>query len=227
MANDRWERLAPASGLVFVALLIVQGALSGPPPRADDPTSKIMTYFTDHRGGILAGWYLVGLGVVFFFWFLGSLRNALARAEGGTGRLSAIAFGGGVALAAIALASGGANAALAYKVAGEGNAAVVRALFDFQNLAGNVFAWFPAAAMIIATSVVMIRTSSSSKWLGWAGLLAGTFLALVAGGALAESGPMAPGDAISFIAFILFGLWVLALSILMLVWKGQVARPAP
>jgi hypothetical protein len=44
------------------------------------------------------------LSVAFFLWFLGSLRAVLRRAEGGVGRLSAVAYGGGLATAVLMLA---------------------------------------------------------------------------------------------------------------------------
>ncbi len=223
MANDRWERLAPLSGIVFVALIIAGFAVFGTPPKADEPIDKITTFFTVHRSRMLLGWSMVGLAVVFFFWFLGSLRSALARAEGGTGRLSSVAFASGVAKAGLFLAVGAVLGTLVYRVAGEGNAAVIRALFDLQIFLGLV-SQVPLAVLMIAASVVMIRTSSAPRWLGWAGLLLGLFQ-LVAMAAFAESGAMAPGGAIPKVAFILFGLWVLAVSILMLLRQGQVAKP--
>ena len=224
MPDSRWERLAAASGILFVVSLIIQGVLLGTPPKVDDSTATIAAYFTDHRTKLLASWYIVGLGIVFFFWFLGSLRHTLTQAEGGTGRLSTVAFGAGVAAAALAMVTGGVQTALAFKAAGEGNPAVVRAFFDLSNMV-DTMTGFPLAAFILATSVVMIRTSAVSRWLGWAGLLVGLAILISSAAIFPESGPLASKEVVGYIAFILFGVWLLATSIIMVVRKGETATP--
>ena len=226
MSNARWERMAAASGIVFVALLIIQAIMLGTPPKPDDPIAKIAAYFSDHRTKFLASWYIIGLGIVFFLWFLGSLRNALAQAEGGAGRLSSVVFGSGIFLAALATAGGAVHATLSFRVASEGNQAVIRALFDLSNMLSSGLFAFPTAAMFLAASAVMIRTGVIARKLGWAALLVG-LVQLVGGGAiLAKSGAFAAGNVISAITFITFMLWILAASVLMAAGKGLGAAKA-
>jgi len=43
---------------------------------------------------------VVGIGIFFYLWFLGSLRSTLAAAEGGAGRLASVAYGAGLVGAA-------------------------------------------------------------------------------------------------------------------------------
>jgi hypothetical protein len=56
---------------------VPEGAGAGPRPSPD--------FFAEHRTTLLAAEYLVGLASVLMVWFWGTLRSALARAEGGTG----------------------------------------------------------------------------------------------------------------------------------------------
>src|SRR2546425_712695 len=106
MDERRWERLAAVSGIGFAAAVLVGSFLPGTPPKPDDPISKIQAFFVDHRTKYLASVLVFGAGLAFFLWFLGVLRSVLRRGEGGTGRLSALAFGAGLVVAAVAFASG-------------------------------------------------------------------------------------------------------------------------
>jgi hypothetical protein len=113
MASSRWERIAPLSGLVFVALVVTGAALTfvGSPDFL--PTSdEAVRYFEEHDGTIVAGGILGLVSTAALIWFAGTLSIALGRAEGGDRRLSLIAFGAGVA-GAVAL-----GAACTVKLAG-------------------------------------------------------------------------------------------------------------
>jgi len=63
----------------------------------------ILAYFGD-LDTVILGSFLLMLAAVFFLWFVRSLRAVRRRAEGGVGRLSAIAYCGGLAAAAFMLA---------------------------------------------------------------------------------------------------------------------------
>src|SRR5947209_2270684 len=83
------------------------------------------------------------LGLAFGLWFLGSLRSFLRAGEGGTGRLSTVAFGAGLVTGTMALASTMASSTITFKLAGlQGTAVVVRALFDLGSMAAGLL-WFP------------------------------------------------------------------------------------
>ena len=96
MNDTKWERWGAASGfgaLVVGAAAVVfeRGALS-----ASDPITKIAAHYTDNRAALLAQALLFVIGSGFFLWFVASLRSFLMRAEGGSARLSTLAFGTGV-----------------------------------------------------------------------------------------------------------------------------------
>lgn len=92
MADPRWERLGAATGIVFVVLSVLALFIGGQPGAAPD----VVQYFIDNRGRLLVQSFLAGLASIFFLWFLGSVWSYLRAAEGGTGRLSAVAFAGGI-----------------------------------------------------------------------------------------------------------------------------------
>jgi hypothetical protein len=95
MNNDRLARYGAASGII--AVLLIVGSFAGLVlPNAPDLDARGIewaAYFTDHQSRIQVGVVLLGVGLFFFVWFLGSLRSALARAEGGDARLASVAFG--------------------------------------------------------------------------------------------------------------------------------------
>src|SRR5215216_5049228 len=100
MNSMRWERLAPLTGIVAVILWVVGVIVLfgvADQPDTDAPAADILSYFHDEGTAILAGSFLFMLGALFFIWFVGTLRAALLRAEGGVGRLAATAAGGGLA----------------------------------------------------------------------------------------------------------------------------------
>jgi hypothetical protein len=86
MATDdtprRWEA---ATGIAFVVLVLGGLIVQGKPPKADDSIDEIRSFFS-HRGAILAGDYLIGMGWAFFLWFLGSVRFYLRAGAGGDDR---------------------------------------------------------------------------------------------------------------------------------------------
>src|SRR5688500_16678454 len=95
MPEEKWERWAAGAGLIFVDLFI--GALFDPvvDPLGDE-ASVVAAQLLDNRGPARLAAYAGGFAALALVWFVGSLRSTLRRAEGGTGRLSAVAFGGGV-----------------------------------------------------------------------------------------------------------------------------------
>jgi hypothetical protein len=207
-----WERVGGASGFAFVAFLIASFVVvPASPPALNDPAADIKAFYVDHASGFQANAYLTGLAAFSFLWFLGSLRAALARAEGGAGRVSGIVTGAGALALALALWATVANDVLATRIAAEADQSVIRALYDAQAIAGALVA-FPLAALTGATAVVAHRTSllpAPVTWLGF--LLVPAWL--VAGCAVfVESGEFSPTGAVALVVLLAWVAWVLAVS---------------
>jgi hypothetical protein len=215
MADERGRRADAATGIVAMILFIVGFALPGTPPKADDPPHEITAFFTDHRGAILAGSFIAGLGAVAFLWFLGSLRSYLREAEGGLGRLSAAAFGGGIAAAAVLIASVAALSAGAFEVGGLGDDTVNRAMYDLGTFLGFA-AGFGFAVLLGAASCSAARSGALPPWLYWLGSVAAAAQLLSTVGLFAGSGFFAEGGVFVVIAFLIAAVWTVAVSVVMI-----------
>src|SRR5437016_4980688 len=132
VADAKGRKFDAATGIGFAVVAVVGLALPGTPPKASDSTTKIISFFADHRGDILAARFVFALAAVLFLWFLGSLRSYLRAGEGGEGRLSAAAFGGGVAGIVLLLTGVAVLNGIAFELARTPGADpnVTRAVFD-------------------------------------------------------------------------------------------------
>jgi hypothetical protein len=201
MAESKLERLAPGAGLMFVALFI--GALFDPVvDPVGDEAAVVAAQLLQDRGQARLAIYAGGLAALALVWFVGSLRSTLRRAEGGTGRLSAVAFGGGVMAGATLLASSAfSSAALEFADYGEdpAGARLAAGLAEYLFYATN----FGMALLVGATFVVALRHGAIPRWLAWVGAVAGA-LSLVL---------IWPFFVIGVLIFL---FWVTALSIVLL-----------
>jgi hypothetical protein len=228
VADERGRRADAATGIVGAVLLMVGFALPGAPPKADDVPAEMTAFLTDHRGAILAGDFLAGLGIVALLWFLGSLRSYLRAAEGGEGRLSAASFGGGVAGAGLLLAALAVLSAAAFKVGGLGDDNLNRALFDLSTFLGFV-PGFAFAVLLGAASCSAARSGALPPWLYWLGSVAAVAQLLSTIGLFVESGFFAEGGFFIVLAFLMAAVWVIAVSVVLIRRNGvpPVARTAP
>jgi len=214
-ADVRGRRLDAATGIVAVAIYMLAIALPGAPPAADDTADEIARFFTDKRDEILLGSFLAGLAGAFFIWWLGSLRYWLRRGEAGEGRLSAAAFlGGGVGLA-LTLSGAAIEAGLAFKVGGQGDQALVRALFDIRS-AFYALAGFGFAALIAAASCSGARSGKLPRTAYWSGSVIAGVNAAAASGLFAETGAFSTGGVVSIAALVGALGWFVAVALLMI-----------
>ena len=199
-------RLGGISGILFV-VLFVPSYLSAPDtPIATSAPQEVIDYFTARQDGIL---FINGLLLIFaaffFLGFLGVLHSVLQDAEGEGYGFSSVSLAGGVLFITLVLA--GAAVEIVYP-------ATLARFENFQQdaqlgflslaLSGWMyrFAFVGMAALIAATSVVVLKSGVLPRWLGWAGLVA----ALVA--LLRFLGPLGGWLAL---------LWVIVVSMLMLI----------
>ena len=99
MSQQRWQRLAPLSGLVFVALIIIGFVIGGSSPDTNDSNAKITAYLAkdSNQTKNIVAWLLLMVAMVFLVIFYSALRSRLASAEGGVARFGTVAFGAGMA----------------------------------------------------------------------------------------------------------------------------------
>lgn len=142
------------------------------------------------------------VSLVFLVWFLSSLRRTLLAAEGGDGRLTAVAFGGGLITTALLMAGFALNALAALRADEDGTIAaeVAVVLQDGSSILQGLAATMAMVVLLAATAIVTLRFRALPIWLGWASVV------------LAIIGLIGP---ISWIVLLLFPLWVLATSIVL------------
>jgi hypothetical protein len=227
MNEAKWERWAAATGIAFVVLALITFFMVPAPPKMDAPIGKIVDYYVKHRTAQALSFYIGALAfVVLFLWFLGSLRSFLVRAEGSTGRLSAVAFGAGVAFVGIVAVAAVASQTLTLGAAASGNEAVVRALYVALNVGFSATS-FPVAVLVAATSVVVLRTKALPQWYGQVGALIALLFLGLAGVVTRSTGAFSPTGAFGLYGFLLFLAWTLVTSILLVQRVGKGAASAP
>ena len=209
------ERWAPVGGILFVLLMVVGSLFIADVPSPDATERQIADYLADgdnHTRNII-GVYLWVVGALAFLWFLMRLRTDLRSAEGGTGAISTLAFGAGVAFAAVWMVSAAAYASVAFAV-GLGDAPVsdpdfVRVLPAFGGLLLLLGGGFAGALVIVAASVVTLRTGVFPRWLAWLGIVAAVALLFDA----------------TYLNILPLWVWVFVASIVMLRRREAVATP--
>ena len=201
------ERIAAAGGAIFALLFGVGFVLHGLAAGSDNGESRaeVVARYTDGGNEALAhmGGLLIGFALIFFLPFLGRLRQALREVEGGRGVFSTTAVAGGAVMAAMAAVSAAvAIAAISssdYYDAYQVNPDVVL-LMQTLSFTAVGYVLVSAAVLVVATSIVALRTGLFPRWLG----IAGCALAVVC-------------------AFGEWALWVTLPLLLLLLWLFMIS----
>ena len=206
--QSTWERLAPLTGLVFVAIVVAVFATGGSTPGDHDSAREVQDFYGQHHDKHMFLGFMLALSIPFLLFFVSILRYELRRA-GGTGQLANAAFAGGVLAAAgfgilafvhLALADAGDSV----KTIGTTQALNVLDNNDFLPMAAGM------GVLVLAAGLSVVRHGGLPKWLGWVGVVIGVAAFTPAG----------------FFAFLLSGIWVAIVSILLTLGRQSTA-PAP
>lgn len=212
-------RFAPLTGFVAVALGVLAFVLMtawADEPDTDASASDLALWMTDKSWEILIGGWVWWLAVAAFLWFLGSLRSVLGPAEGGTRRVTSIAFSAGAVFAVFAASLLG--PVVAGATADEfDERTITPETADALWVAGGAFfglAEVAAGVLIVAVALVVVRTGVMPKWYGWLSLLYGIWLLILP---------------IGWVGFVGFPIWLILTTAL--VWmveskSAPAARPA-
>jgi len=198
-----WERFAPLLGAFGFLLFIALGAVAvgESSPSGDAPAPEIAAYFAERQGGHPLNTSLGAFGsFVLLPLFLASLWRAIRRVEGQDGLCAPAALIAGVAMLGplgIQLAGWG---AAALQAGPQRDPAVAAALFDLGSTGFLIFP-FPAALLVLATSLANRSGPLLPVWLARTGFLVAGLIVLLA--------PLGP------FMFALFGLWLLAVALVL------------
>jgi hypothetical protein len=201
--------LAPLTGVAFVALVIIGGAVQGEPPGADAPAQELVSHYADNSDSIWVGALLISLGLASFIFFAGYLRRVLRGNEARPAALPSVVLAGATVLAVGGAIDSTISIALA-EAAEDIDPVAVQAL---QALWDNDFLPLAlgASVFLLAAGLSIIGSRALPAWLGWIAV------------ALAIIGFTPVG----FIAFLGAGIWILIVSVMLMLRERQETRPAP
>jgi MFS family permease len=210
MDEANWQRYAALGGIAFVVLNVAGTFIAGAPPSLDDSPQKVAEYFSDNAGALQAAQYLAGIGAIGLFWWFGSLWRRMTRNEAERPRLAVVALIGLVFGGVFALASGAVTSMTAMRID------------DLSPEAARIF-WalayvligtsgFGIVAMLAAVSALSYKTNMLPQWLTVIGWVA------AAGFLVASVSAASDADVFGFIglsSFLLWCIWIVAISLLM------------
>ncbi len=217
-AAPRWERYTWAAGIIFVLGLLAEiGIAVGIPLNQDDSAAKMATELDRHADRLLA---IACLSVIYapaFVVYLWRLYHLLRGAPGPPRTLASLLLVGGVLQVALhGVSDIGITGLLGAKLASfavheDPGLAYTLYLMTFAlDSVGDVF----GSLFAIAAGLLVFRSGLLPRWLGWVAILTGVLFLLQGfglGGVIAMFGLV-----LDLIAYVLFVVFVLGSSILML-----------
>jgi hypothetical protein len=208
----RWGGI---SGIVFVVLFVVAFLMTTDTPDGNASNREWLKYFRDsgNRRMQVIGALIFAVAVLAFLLFLGVLRERIRNASAGGEWIATTAFASGIAFVAMVavFALGQASVAAGVQFGDSPvprDADIMRTFTSLGFGAMLVFGAASAGLLVITTSVAGGRAGLISRWLAVTGYVVGVIV--IVGGLI-------------FFPFVLFVLWVLALSIVMLRGSGAAA----
>ena len=171
------QRIAAASGILFVALVILSIILS--PEETPDwaaPAAEFSKFNADNDDSARLGGLLLLLSSLELLWFAGYLRGEHGRFEGearGFTRLSHVVLAGGV-VAAAGLALTAITGVVAASQMPDTPPEVVRSM---HQLSYAMFALASVGLVVLTTAsgLLILRTRVLPNWLGWVALVTALF----------------------------------------------------
>lgn len=203
-----WRRIGALSGILALVFSVGGFALIGAADLAvapDASTEEIAEKLRDGNESLaLVGVYVDTIGSLFFLLFVAYLWSQLRTREASTEWLATVALVAAVAMIVAGIGDKAAYYAI-FTRADEGiDAEVAAGLYATASGFFVLFGIF-AGLFALAASLAARRTAALPGWLGWAGI--GIGLVGIATGAQGETAQL---------AFPLFALWLVAVSVALL-----------
>jgi hypothetical protein len=168
--SNSLRRLAPLTGIPFAVLLAYTFFGTPNSPDAKDTGVQVIAHYQAHHSSHIAGDVCGGIAVVFFLFFISSLRSYFKAHEGGDG-LSMAAFAGGIMIGV----GGAIFTSLDFTLASDRNH-LTPAAANAINVLSNDFFWPFSIGLIVfsfAIGLAIINTGALPKWLGWVMIVVG------------------------------------------------------
>jgi hypothetical protein len=160
------------AGVVAVALWTAGYFLMESVRPGDGATAQdILAFYQEHGETVNWAAYLTMLGSLPFLMFVATLCNRLREAEGSGGPLAPIAFAAGIVTAIGQLAVYGSDLDAALDSVKYPLLASTAEAYYYFGDHWFVGAMLMAALMLAATGLIVLRTGTLPRWLGWASLI--------------------------------------------------------
>ncbi len=165
------------SGVFFVVLSVVAGVIFMDAPAPGDSDDAILSYYADsgNQRKFAIAFLLTTVAAPFFLWFLGSLAARMRHAEGEPGWLSRIALVSGGAFVAVAFVGTAFSQFVPDAVNNDPDQFsldpdVARLLTNAAYTLMPELAVPLATPLVLAASLVFLRTGLLPRWVGWVGV---------------------------------------------------------
>ena len=201
------RRLAPLTGIPFAVLLAA--AFATPmTPDTHDTGAQVISEYQAHHGAHLLGDLTGGVAVVFFLFFISSLRSYFKDKEGGDG-LSMAAFAGGILIAV----GGAIFTSLDVALIDARHDITPQAAQALNVLSNDFFFPFEIGLVVFAlcTGLAIVASGALPKWLGWVMVVIG----------------IVAFTPVGFFGFFVVLLWSVIVAILIYRRSGTPAAAAP
>jgi hypothetical protein len=208
------ERLAFASGIVYVIILIVATIhfiLNVLPilPQVGSPPAEYAQFYLEHGRLMIYTNYVFALPVPFFLFFIAGLYNFLRR-QATDGTLAMAALAAGLTMIVPWLRNIVVETSAA-SIAQYGGDAAVIAVFDGFGPMTYSMGGLPRLVLILATTIVLRQTGIAPRWLSWLGFAA-ALLSLL-GSLTFITAAFFP---FTMLGLVVSGIWLLALNLRLL-----------
>ncbi|WP_142028184.1 hypothetical protein [Blastococcus colisei] len=211
--TSRWDRITAAAGLLFVAL-VVASFFTPSIPEYGSTADELAAGITDERAGHQMSLLLGFLADIAFLVFLAGVWSRFRRHEGSGGMMSGLFAIAGAAFVATILIAEGIYLALvqAAESADPSTLPTIAALDYWVGLCTVPV----AVAMMIGATGAILSTHALPTWLGYLSGVNAVVLVLGLGGVFESSEETWFVAIGGFGGFLLFLIWTLATSIVLL-----------
>jgi len=230
MNERRWQGLFAFSGIIFAILCGAGLEVASPqPPNFAMSAAATARYYVDHRTGLLWMVTLCGISVAFLLaWTIQLGLTFWRRSE--LSRTVTLVAAVSLAASPILLSFDLTFFAIAAYRAGSANADVTQALSDIAWI-GSMLIWPQLAAAMALVGVLILKVRGADilpRWLGWFSVFCAAVEPFQLGIIFTKHGAFGPrGWTTWYGAVLTWGVWVLALSVVMCrqLWAAE-ASPA-
>jgi hypothetical protein len=205
------SKLAPLSGVAFLALVVGGAVYGGEPPSEQGLKSakELAAAYAAQGDKLSVAIFVMGVGLVFLVYFGSVLKTALDTGTAETSCLSRVAFAGVIVFVAGAATDLTLGVSMIAAARDKVDPVAIQALSAyFSN------DWVPFAIGVLtlmsASAISILKFGGVPKWLGWLAAL------------IAVVGVIPP---IGFFAMPAAGVWILLASIALTLQAGKVNAP--